>query len=68
MYNDVLSLFFFIHDQDIHSLNKLETNPRWFVGTSMGRTAGLWNLMFLHTQRQWSNFKQLVKGEWVLIT
>ena len=42
--------------------------PRWFVGTSKGGTAGLRDLMFLHTQRQRSNPRQLVKGEWVLVT
>ena len=42
--------------------------PRWFVGTSKGGTAGLGDLMLLHTQRQGSNPRQLVKGEWVLTT
>ena len=42
--------------------------PRWFVGTSKGGTAGLGDLMLLHTQRQGSNPRQLVKGEWVLAT
>ena len=42
--------------------------PHWFVGISKGEIAGLWDLMFLHTQHQGSNPRQLVKGEWVLIT
>ena len=42
--------------------------PRWFVGNSKGGTAGLRDLMLLHTQRQGSNLRQLVKGEWVLAT
>ena len=41
---------------------------RWFVGTSKGGTADLGDLMLLHTQRQGSKHRQLVKGEWVSVT
>ena len=41
---------------------------RWFVCTSKGGTAGLRDLILLHTQRQGSNPRQLVRGEWVFVT
>ena len=56
-------ILFFIDDQGILPLDSERLIFCWFVGTSKGETAGMRDLILLYTQCQWSNPRQLVKGE-----